>query len=46
MWEFDARAEPASNSKAWAELSENERAAAQWLGYTQNTWDADNCKSR
>ena len=31
MWKSDARAEPASNSKAWAELSENERAAAQVL---------------
>ena len=31
MWKSDARAEPASNSKASAELSENERAAAQVL---------------
>jgi hypothetical protein len=46
MWESDAPAEPASNSKAWVELSENERTAAQRLGYTHISWDADNCKSR
>ena len=44
MWESDAPAEPASNMKSWAELSEDEHAAAQSLGYTQNTWDAENCR--
>ena len=43
IWESDAPAEPASNSKAWAELSENEQAAARLLGYKANTWDSDVC---
>jgi hypothetical protein len=38
--------EPASNSKAWAELSANEKAAAGLFGYRPNTWDADICAKR
>ncbi len=43
MWESGVPAEPASNSKAWAELNENEQAAAFLLGYKPDTWDADAC---
>ena len=44
MWELDAPAEPGSNMKSWTELSEDEQAAAQSLGYTRHTWDAENCR--
>jgi hypothetical protein len=31
---------PASEDADWADLSSDEQAAAEQLGYTQETWDA------
>ena len=40
-WDNDSGQEtqPASDDKAWAELTDNERAAAVVLGYTAASWD-------
>jgi hypothetical protein len=47
MWDAEeAGPEPPSSKKGWVELSENERSAAQRLGYKPKTWDADNCMKR
>ena len=46
MWGSEGPAQPASDSKAWTDLSQDERGAAQRLGYRPNTWDADNCRNR
>ena len=47
MWDAEeAGPQPPSSAKGWAELNENERTAAQRLGYKHNTWDVDNCVKR
>ena len=40
-WDNDSGQEtqPASDDKAWAELTANERAAAAVLGYTATSWE-------
>ena len=39
-WEGENPA-PASVSQSFSELTEDERKAAEQLGYTQNSWDAE-----
>ena len=38
-WDNTDEQQPASSEKYWAELSDNERAAAVVLGYNEDSWD-------
>ena len=39
LWETDNSGGASSSSKAWSELTDKERNAAAWLGYTAENWE-------
>ena len=39
LWETDNADGASSSSKAWSELTDKQRNAAAWLGYTAENWE-------